>query len=201
VIVNGKAGLRPSLVAIDWSFVFDALDYGPPLGSAAGCGWAILAGRRSWYSYYSRSRPVARVAHGSSGRVRAALDPVVDKCRAGPGESRWWLVRIAVGGWLAPVVCHSSVSALPPALVWCFRRTSTTISSVGSGRVPRHLTPFGIRVGWGVALMGNVVRGSSIMRTIWRTGWMPEPPVWRSVRAAGKTKTMKARRTLALPTR
>jgi hypothetical protein len=25
---------------------------------------------------------------------------------------------------------------------------------------------------------------------------MPEPSVWRSVRAAGKTKTMKARRTL-----
>jgi len=34
VIVNGEAGLRPSLAAIDWSFVLDALDYGPPLGSA-----------------------------------------------------------------------------------------------------------------------------------------------------------------------
>jgi hypothetical protein len=40
VIVNGEAGLRPSLAAIDWSFVLDALDYGPPLGSA--CGWAYL---------------------------------------------------------------------------------------------------------------------------------------------------------------
>jgi hypothetical protein len=128
---------------------------------------------------YSRSHPVARVAHGSSGRRGPPRTPVVDKCRVGPGESRWWLVRIAAGGWLAPAVCHSSVSALPPALVWWYGSASTTISSIGSRRVPRHLTPFGIGGGWGVALMGNVVRGSSTMRTTWRTGWIPEPLVLR----------------------
>jgi hypothetical protein len=74
-----------------------------------------------------------------------------------------------------PAACHSSVSALPPALVWWYGSASTTISSIGSRRVPRHLTPFGIRVGWRVALMGSVVRGSSTMRTTWRTGWMTEP--------------------------
>jgi hypothetical protein len=56
--------------------------------------------------------------------------------------------------------------------------------------------------GWlGCRTDGERGAWSSTMRTTWRTGWMPEPPVWRSVRAVGKTKTIKARRTLALPTR
>lgn len=72
-------------------------------------------------------------------------------------------------------MCHSFVSAFPPALVWWFRSMSTTISSIGSRRVPQRLTLFGIRVGWRVALMENAERGSSTMRTTWRTDWMPEP--------------------------
>jgi hypothetical protein len=151
--VNGEAGLRPSLAAIGWSSCLTPSTMGRLWVSTA-CGWAYLQVGAPG-TLVIRSRPVARVAHGSSGRVRAAPDPVVDKCRAGPGESRWWLVRIAAGGWLVPAVCHWSVSALPPALVWCVRSTSTTISSIGSRRVPRHLTPFGIRVGWDVALMGS----------------------------------------------
>ncbi len=47
--------------------------------------------------------------------------------------------------------------------------------SIGSRRVPQRLTLFGIRVGWRVALMENAERGSSTMRTTWRTDWMPEP--------------------------
>jgi hypothetical protein len=86
VIVNGEAGLRPSLAAIGWSFVLDTLDYGRPSGSSPRAVGHICRSR-SWYSCYSRSRPVARVAHGSSGRCGPPRTPVVDKCRVGPGRA------------------------------------------------------------------------------------------------------------------
>jgi hypothetical protein len=172
--------------------VFDALDYGR-LGVAAECGWAYLQVGAPGTLVTSAHAPLPVSLVGVRVGRGPPRSPVVDKCRCRPGESKRWLVRIAHGGGLVPAACHSSVSALLLVLVWWFRSTSTRILSVGSRRVLRHLTPFGIRVGWRVAPMGNVVRGSSTMRTTWRTGWMPEPPVWRSVRAVGETKTMKSR--------
>jgi hypothetical protein len=41
----------PSLAAIGWSFVFDALDYGR-LGVSGRVWLGITAGRRSWYARY-----------------------------------------------------------------------------------------------------------------------------------------------------
>jgi hypothetical protein len=85
--MNGDAGWRPSLAAIGWFFVLDAFDYGARLGSAPRvvghiCRSALLV------RLLLALTPVARVVRGSSVRARAAPDPVVDKCRCRPGESK-----------------------------------------------------------------------------------------------------------------
>lgn len=111
-----------------------------------------------------RACPAARLARGVW---------VVRGCRPRPR----WLTGVDVGSgrflWRRVRSRHSG--ELAPGVWWYLRRSSMPISSTGCKRVPRPPTPSGVTVGWRVARTGSVVRGLSIMRTSWRTGWTTEP--------------------------